>query len=129
MVDHAKTAALGALGTIKQFIDSLNDANEKKNDALFDEILNDALEYPLSVEVRSGWEVVGSGFEAQEYMILICTGGPAVRITGQLSEHNEPISAVLERQDWGTPWVFTAPINDNETVILMDYANLFYYGD
>jgi len=31
--------------------------------------------------------------------ILLCTGGPVVRIVGDLSQHHEPDSARLEYQD------------------------------
>lgn len=57
---------------------------------------------PLEVLVRSGWAGVGEELEAEEFMILLCTGGPAVRINGEL-EGGEVTRAWMEYQDWDTP--------------------------
>ncbi|MBI2852488.1 MAG: hypothetical protein HYX84_05260 [Chloroflexi bacterium] len=59
---------------------------------------------PLSIEVRSGWHTPGEAGESMEYYILLGTGGPALRIIGDLGEHNTPESAHLEYQDWFTSW-------------------------
>jgi hypothetical protein len=80
----------------------------------------------LSVEVRSCWTTPGAPMEADEYMILITTGGPAVRVTGALGRYGAPASAWLEVQDWGTPWERYLPA-DAET--LLDYASHFYFGE
>jgi hypothetical protein len=84
-------------------------------------ILDDA----LSVEVRSGWTPCGDTLTAEEFCILIATGGPAVRIRGELDEYLEPRRAWLEVQNWGTPWTqyFGA-----EQAVLLDYARCFYFG-
>lgn len=88
----------------------------------------------LSVEVRSGWYVAGRGGEdikPTEYCILLCTGGPAVRITGELSEHGEPETARLEMQDWFLPWSEYRPTGQNiveSEKILLAYARQFYFG-
>lgn len=83
-------------------------------------------EGPLSVEVRSGWYTPGSEPEPEEFCILLSTGGPALRIRGELGQYNEPERAWLEYQDWGTPWTqyFDA---DQET--LLTYARQFYFGE
>ena len=60
-------------------------------------------EDPFSVEVRSDWTTPGEPLEPSEFTILLCTGGPAVRIVGELNL-GEPCRAWLEYQDWGTPW-------------------------
>ena len=60
-------------------------------------------EDPLDVQVRSDWATPGEELEAGEFMILLCTGGPAVRIRGELSD-GDPSRAWLEFQDWGTSW-------------------------
>lgn len=45
-------------------------------------------EDPLSVEVRGDWHVPGGeGAKPSEFMILLCTGGPAVRIRGELDRY------------------------------------------
>lgn len=113
-------------------------------------------EHPLSVLVRSGWysmdgKEMGTK-EPVEYEILLCTGGPAVRIQGDLDNYGQPKDARLEYQDWGTPWteyrytyqytsencpgrpcsnvcdhVGIPPSNHVDT--LLTYAQQFYFGD
>jgi len=84
------------------------------------------LEDALSIEVRSGWVTVDDPLEATEFAILLCTGGPAVRIRGELSEHGEPTRAWLEYQDWGTPW--TEYHDDNaDQQCLLAYAACFIF--
>lgn len=81
----------------------------------------------LSVEIRSGWTPAGQEMEAEEYCLLLTTGGPAVRIVGQLSAHKEPLTARLEVQDWGTPW--TEYLDGVAQDVLLAYAGVFYYGE
>jgi hypothetical protein len=69
-----------------------------------DEAAQRIQEAPLSVQVRSGWTTPGTPFEAEDFEILLSTGGPALRIRGELGAGNEPHRAWLEYQDWGTPW-------------------------
>jgi len=80
---------------------------------------------PLDVQVRSDWTNPGESLMPSEFCILLCTGGPAVRIVGELSEHGEPCRAWLEYQDWGTPWTqfYSA---DSDT--LVRYASNFFAG-
>jgi len=59
---------------------------------------------PLDISYRSGWASSAEDLEPEEFSILLCTGGPAVRIVGELGNHGEPCRAWLEYQDWGTPW-------------------------
>lgn len=82
----------------------------------------------LSVQVRSGWHDVGEEADDKngEYEILLCTGGPACRIRGDLSD-GEPSRARLEYQDWGTPWTkYVTTGSDNNA--LMTYAARFFGG-
>ena len=85
-------------------------------------------EDPLSIEVRSDWEVAGVDLTPGEYMILLCTGGPAVRITGQLNDFKEPDSAVIEFQDWFTAWE-EYPANREQKEKMIAYAKEFYFGE
>jgi len=82
----------------------------------------------LSVEVRSDWHNPGQKGEDTDYLILLCTGGPAVRITGSLDQYGQPASAILEYQDWFTPWTeyFT---KGSEREALLSYARCFYFGE
>jgi hypothetical protein len=79
---------------------------------------------PLSIEVRSGWTSLGEPLEAEEFNILLATGGPAVRIVGELDQ-GEPSRAWLEVQDWFTPW--TEYVGAPQDVLLA-YARQFYFG-
>jgi hypothetical protein len=81
-------------------------------------------EDPLSIEVRSGWTSLGEPLEAEDFNILLATGGPAVRIVGELSQ-GEPSRAWLEVQDWFTPW--TEYVGASQDVLLT-YARQFYFG-
>ena len=97
-------------------------------------------EAALSVQVRSAWHTPGeeAGQHPAEYEILLCTGGPAVRIVGELSEHCEPETARIEMQDWFLPWTEYRPLItlQGETAcdpdaqdVLLAYARCFWYGD
>jgi hypothetical protein len=77
---------------------------------------------PLAVQVRSGWCDVGEEMEAEEYNILLSTGGPATRIIGDLNQYGEPETATLQAQDWFTQWQDYEG-GDEET--LLRYASRF----
>jgi len=83
-------------------------------------------EDPLSVEVRSGWSNAGDTLEAEEFSILLCTGGPAVRIRGELDQYRQPCRAWMEYQDWGTPWTM---YYGAEQSVLLSYCQSFYFGE
>lgn len=97
-------------------------AGECAND---DDARERILEDALSLEVRSGWTTLGEELTADEYCILLSTGGPAVRIVGGL-DRGEPTSATLEVQDWFTPWTEYAAADES---ILLAYAGCFYFGE
>jgi hypothetical protein len=82
-------------------------------------------EDPLECQVRSGWVSPGEDLVAEDFLILLCTGGPAVRIRGEFNKYGEPSRAWLEHQDWGTPWTqyFGA-----ESSVLCKYASYFFSG-
>lgn len=82
-------------------------------------------EGPLSVEVRSGWASCKEEFEAEEFCILLSTGGPALRIRGDL-DNGTPTRAWLEYQDWGTPWT---QYFDADQSTLLTYCQQFYFGE
>lgn len=92
-----------------------------------DEVMELVMENPLSIEVRSDWVSTSDFSEAKpgEFCIYLCTGGPAVRIIGDLDEHGEPCRAWLEYSDWSTPWtVFDMSGSD---VDVLEFAQLFTY--
>lgn len=154
--DRAKQQAMAQMANIEVLVHRLQHVEDCKNDhtcTLDDGTLTAALDYgrndhvkaredyhdyektmetiqddPIHVEVRSGWHIPGAEIDShnEEYNILFCTGGPAVRIIGGLDEYNEPQSATLEYQDWGTPWTELKEANEDT---LLQYANCFYFGE
>lgn len=84
-------------------------------------------EDPLSLEVRSDWYAPGSeDNKPAEFCILLTTGGPAVRIVGDLDEHGQPSRPRLQVQDWGKPWT---EYFDVDCDVLQKYVECFYYGE
>ena len=93
---------------------------------LRDAIEDYAREMPLSVLVRSDWHAPGADFEPAQFELLLSTGGPAVRIIGELDHHRQPYRPQLQYQDWGIAWT-----DHPESKIdwLEWFAGLFWYGD
>ncbi len=85
-------------------------------------------ENALSVDVRSAWTSPHE-MKPSEYQIILCTGGPAVRITGNLNEYSQPSDARMEYQDWFTPWKEYHDGNAETYNGLLDYAQQFYFGE
>lgn len=104
----------------------VNDSNEKDDeDSAREAIQNDALD----VQVRSDWHQPGSADNsASEFSILLCTGGPAVRIIGELDQYQQPYRAWIEYQDWGTPWTMLDSTYINQATLLQ-YCQQFYFGE
>ena len=128
--DNAKAQAAAQLASIVQMVETLNREQEGGNDDAYIQAQEDIQNDALSVEVRSGWTPLGDvPFRAEEFMILLCTGGPAVRIVGELGEHNEPEWARLEYQDWFTPWTPRACTTEEESAALLTYCQQFYFGE
>jgi len=98
-------------------------------DSARDEARDRIMEDPLSVQVRSGWRDPGVEMDPEEFNILLCTGGPAVRITGDLDLLNQPDTARLEYQDWFEPWEPLYDITAEEQQALLTYCQQFYLGD
>jgi len=89
-------------------------------------------EGPLSVEVRSGWYVPFTTIDEQqkpeEFCILLSTGGPALRICGDLDEYGQPTRAYMQHQDWGTSWT-DYYAGEGSGKVLLEYAQQFYFGE
>ena len=106
-----------------------NEATEEEKEQYHNEegVREAITEDPLSVQVRSGWAASPEEMEAEEYEILLCTGGPACRIVGDL-DRGEPDTANIEYQDWFTPWVRYGDTTNEEDEALLTYARQFYFG-
>lgn len=127
--NHARDAALSTAAHIARLIRLRDRLNENDSDHYdwAEAIQQQIDEMPLSVLVRSDWHAPGDAGDAGEYEILLCTGGPAVRITGPLTSLEEPDDAYLQCQDWGTRWQPVAL--DHETQLaLQDFARNFWFG-
>ena len=83
-------------------------------------------EDPLSLEVRSGWTSAGETLEPEEFSILLCTGGPAVRLRGTLSSGSVD-RCWIEHQDWFTPWQELNTPGASDALVW--YADHFYVGE
>ena len=81
----------------------------------------------LDISIRSDWQSIGETLEPSEFMILLCTGGPACRIVGELDQYNQPCRAWLEYQDWFTPW--TELVDGVSHSDLLTYCKQFYFGE
>lgn len=87
-------------------------------------------EDPLSVQVRSDWYTLGADDTEKapaEFEILLCTGGPAVRIVGDL-DSGSPSHPRIQHQDWGTPWTEYFPSSEQREALQV-YCEQFYFGD
>ena len=102
----------------------LQESNDyKEQDELRESVLNSA----LSVEFRSGWySSPEDEKKAEEFRILLSTGGPALRIIGKLDDYG-PIEPKLQHQDWGTPWT-DFEITEDQQKALNWFCNCFYFG-
>lgn len=80
-----------------------------------------------ALSVRIFGERTNGEWEADKFEILLTTGGPAVRIMGELDGNCEPSHAYLETQDWGTPWTEYYETGIRDT--LLAYCRCFYFGE
>lgn len=127
--NHAAENAAAWYADIKQLVGRLEGDGYSK---AYEDALAEVHEQPLSVLVRDGWRSpYGASEGAEEYEILLSTGGPALRVYGQLGQYGEPESAALQYQDWGTPWTDWYPEEyDSEVArVILAYARCFSFGE
>lgn len=89
-----------------------------------DAALTAILEDPLSVQFRSDWHNSYEAAEDHEFNMLLCTGGPAVRLIGEIEENHTASHVILQYQDWYTPWIEYLDLNDEEREALKTYATI-----
>lgn len=121
----------GYIETIREILAEMNRAHDGPGESR-DKAQERALEMALEICTRNTeWHAPGASLEItkdNEFMILLGTGGPACRIVGELDEHGSPEKALLEWQDWGTPWT-EHPESREWSAELTEFAGLFYWGE
>lgn len=127
MSDNSNQQAQAHLNTISDLMARYNAAVEDGHFELVDDITDECYELPLSCEVRSGWATHPSEFEPEGFRILLCTGGPAVQLIGELDRGGAATSAILQHQDWFEPWQ-NLPLDENDWTALLSFAQQFYFG-
>lgn len=95
-----------------------------------DDIRQEIEQSALSVQVRSGWYSPGDseGVSPEEFEILLSTGGPALRIIGDLDGYGQPSNPRLQWQDWGTPWT-DHDTTSEEDEALEAFCGCYYFGE
>ncbi len=134
--ERAASQAKAQADSIVEMVEALEKAQEDGEAELYgdmmdeDEIRQAIQEDALSVEVRSSWH--SPGFEdskPDKFNILLCTGGPAVRIIGDLSEHGEPDGThIVQYQDWFTGWE-NYPTTTEQDEAIDAYCREFWFGE
>lgn len=116
------TVGADAMGALRDMVEALLKAEEAEDDDAREQAEQAIHEDPLSIEIiyrgPPHSEPTAEGFE-----MLLSTGGPAVRIVGEL-DHGEPTRPRLEVQDWFLPWT-EYPTNSEEGEILETYLAQF----
>jgi hypothetical protein len=131
--ERALDQARAQFESIREMVEELEAADEARSededgaDERYEKADQQIKEDALSVEVRSDWYSPGEEVRPSEFTILLCTGGPAVRIIGELNQYNEPESARIEYQDWFTKWTEMPLTSDEERIVLV-YCSCFYFG-
>ena len=122
MSDNSRHQAEVQLASIKEMLQAVENAADDEREAAEQAIYDD----PLAVDVRSGWvNVWTTEFEPVEYRVLLCTGGPAVQLEGELDDRNQPYNVQLQHQDWFEPWQ-TVPLTAEDTETLLTYVRHFF---
>jgi hypothetical protein len=125
-MENAEQQARSQVDSILEMVAALRNAhNDEHREAAETAIQED----PLSIEVRGDWHAVGAeSAKPSEFKIELCTGGPAVRIVGELNEYNEPECGFIQFQDWFTAWQLL-PLNDAESEAVLEYCRQFYFAE
>jgi hypothetical protein len=135
--ERARDQASAQLVSIEELVKCLEHAEECSDAACGADCPHDAEEAreaimadPLSVDVRTDWHGVGAieACKPTDYKILLCWGGPAVRIIGTLDDYNQPDSAKLQYQDWFTEWM-DYPLTEEEEQTVLTYVQQFYFDE
>lgn len=129
--DHALDNAKAWLESIIADVAAFNAATEAEDHDKAEELREAMLDGPLSLQVRGGWYQPGDddkGGAPEEFELLLSTGGPALRIVGDLGEWGSPNEPRLQHQDWFKPWTDYATTTEEDEA-LETYCGFFYFGE
>ena len=127
--NRSEDQAKAQIESIVEMIAELELAEAKQSNRDREDALETIQEDPLSVQVRGDWHNPGDKDEAVEFRILLCTGGPAVHIVGELDKNNDPLNPKVEHQDWFTPWIGYDKMTEEQEKALLRYCSCFYFGE
>jgi hypothetical protein len=128
--DRGKDQAIAQIENIVEMIKDYTEAEKNNNDEEMENARQTIEEDPLSLQIRSDWYSPGSeNNKPAEFEILLCTGGPAVRIVGDLNEYCQPENPKIEYQDWFTPWIEYYNTDEEQQEAILRYCQIFYFGE
>lgn len=126
--DNGKLQAIAQMACISDMMRRYREAQEIEGYTAMEAVEEEIMADPLEISVRSLWTPLGYPMEADEFRILLCTGGPAVQIVGDLDEYGGIFGQPhIEYQDWFTPWV-SCPLNDEQQKDLLAYCQMFNFS-
>lgn len=93
----------------------------------YDEARQAIDEDALSVEIRSDWVTPGEEMKADNFRIVLCTGGPHVELQGDFDQYGQPDRVYMKYSDWGESGEYHGENFDHDA--LLAYAQCFYFGE
>ena len=118
------------LESLRERVAALKEAQDTCNDEAYEEAREAIQGGPFSVQVRGGWyDPTEKSLGPEEFSLLLCGGGPAVRVIGDLDDNCQPITARLQYQDWFVPWADFYCEREEDEEMLLEYCRQFYFGE
>ena len=128
--DNGKLQAVAQMACISDMMRRYREAQEiggRESYTAMEAVEEEIMADPLEISVRSLWTPLGYPMEADEFRILLCTGGPAVQIVGDLDEYGCIFGQPnIEYQDWFTPWR-PLTITEDQQKDLLEYCQMFNF--
>lgn len=125
--DNGKLQAIAQMACISDMMRRYREAQDIEGYTAMEAVEEEIMVDPLEISVRSLWTPLGYPMEADEFRILLCTGGPAVQIVGDLDEHGCIFGQPnIEYQDWFAPWR-PLTITEDQQKDLLAYCQMFNF--